>query len=547
MSRRTIRCAVYTRKSSEEGLDQDFNSLDAQYEACAAYIASQKHEGWKLSPQRYDDGGVSGGTLERPDLQRLLADVDAGLIDMIVVYKIDRLTRSLSDFSRLVERLEMANCSFVSVTQSFNTSTSMGRLTLNVLLSFAQFEREVTGERIRDKIAASKKKGMWVGGWPPLGYDVKARPERGLVVNDAEASAVTRIFQLYDEHACLGSVQQEAEQFGFRSKHRTFKNGRIIGGNVMSRGQIHFLLTNPIYVGLIRHRKETHPGQHEPIIDQVLWDRVQTKLQQASTRPRNITKSGETSLLAGKLFDENGRLTPTHAQKGKRRHRYYVSTHLVKGTARDNGTGWRLPAVPLERIVVEAVRQHLEGNMHKLVQSPDIAAIQHANARVLEFVQDVEFCASLIERIEVSRGALKVSIEANALAKLLEAKAADFDSAMLTFTVPFFVRRRGVELKLASGVTTSEPDHILIRAIAQAHEWLEEIKQGTSFSAIAQKHDWTDAMIRQRIKLAFLSPRIVQAILEGRQPSHIHLTHLLKTPLSNDWSEQENQLGFYLP
>ncbi|MBB36877.1 MAG: resolvase, partial [Hirschia sp.] len=291
----------------------------------------------------------------------------------------------------------------------------------------------------------------------------------------------------------------------------------------------------------------THPGQHEPIIDQVLWDRVQTKLQQASTRPRNITKSGETSLLAGKLFDENGRLTPTHAQKGKRRHRYYVSTHLVKGTARDNAKGWRLPAVPLERIVVEAVRQHLESNMHKLVQSPDIAAIQHANARVLEFVQDVEFCASLIERIEVSRGALKVSIEANALAKLLEAKAADFDSAMLTFTVPFFVRRRGVELKLASGVTTSEPDHILIRAIAQAHEWLEEIKQGTSFSAIARKHDWTDAMIRQRIKLAFLSPRIVQAILEGRQPSHIHLTHLLKTPLSNDWSEQENQLGFYLP
>ena len=360
MSRRTIRCAVYTRKSSEEGLDQDFNSLDAQYEACSAYIASQKHEGWKLLPQRYDDGGVSGGTLERPDLKRLFADVDAGLIDMIVVYKIDRLTRSLSDFSRLVERLEKANCSFVSVTQSFNTSTSMGRLTLNILLSFAQFEREVTGERIRDKIAASKKKGMWVGGWPPLGYDVKARPERGLVLNDAEARVVDKIFQLYDEHGCLNTVQREVERLGFRSKKRTFKNGRIIGGNVMSRGQIHFLLTNPIYVGLIRHRKETYPGLHEPIIEQGLWDRVQTKLQQASARPRNITKSGETSLLAGKLFDEHGRLTPTHAQKTKRRHRYYVSNHLVNGKTKDNGKGWRLPAAALERLVVDAVQQHLK-------------------------------------------------------------------------------------------------------------------------------------------------------------------------------------------
>ena len=547
MNRRTIRCAVYTRKSSEEGLDQDFNSLDAQYEACAAYIASQKHEGWKLLAQRFDDGGVSGGTLERQDLQRLLADVDAGLIDMIVVYKIDRLTRSLSDFSRLVERLEKANCSFVSVTQSFNTSTSMGRLTLNVLLSFAQFEREVTGERIRDKIAASKKRGMWVGGWPPLGYDVKARPERGLVVNDAEASAVTRIFQLYDEHACLGSVQQEAEQFGFRSKHRTFKNGRIIGGNVMSRGQIHFLLTNPIYVGLIRHRKETHPGQHEPIIDQELWDRVQTKLQQASTRPRNITKSGETSLLAGKLFDDHGRLTPTHAQKGKRRHRYYVSTHLVKGTARDNGTGWRLPAVPLERIVVEAVRQHLEGNMHKLVQSPDIAAIQHANARVLEFVQGTEFCASLIERIEVKQDALTINLAAEVLANSLEASIAELDASYLIFSVPFSVRRRGVEQKLLSGVASSQPDQIFIRAIAQAHDWLDQIKAGKSIKAIAREQGVTDGPIRKRLMLAFLSPRIVEAVLCGEQPTQLTLFQILENPVSKCWEQQEKELGFSVP
>lgn len=287
MTKPTTRCAIYTRKSSDEGLDQDFNSLDAQHEACAAYIASQRHEGWKMLPARYDDGGISGGTLERPALQRLLEEIDSGRIDMVVVYKIDRLTRSLADFARLVDRLEAAGCSFVSVTQAFNTPSSMGRLTLNVLLSFAQFEREVTAERIRDKIAASKKKGLWMGGLAPIGYAPHPDPNRReLVVNEAEADTVRRIFQLYVEQGCLNATARAAEEEGLRSKHRVIANGRERGGEVLSRGQIHKILTNPVYRGLIRHGDKAWPGQHPAIIGEDLWDQVQSMLMAASARRR---------------------------------------------------------------------------------------------------------------------------------------------------------------------------------------------------------------------------------------------------------------------
>jgi site-specific DNA recombinase len=250
MTKPRIRCAIYTRKSSDEGLDQDFNSLDAQAEACAAYIASQRHEGWVAGKTRYDDGGISGGTLDRPALQRLLADIDAGLVQMVVVYKIDRLTRSLADFAKLVERFDAAGCSFVSVTQAFNTASSMGRLTLNVLLSFAQFEREVTAERIRDKIAASKKKGLWMGGVPPLGYDPHPDPKtRGLVINADEAETVRTIFALYDDLGCLNAVMRRANDLGLHSKRHRFKSGRVQGGNPFSRGQIYAVLHNPVYIG----------------------------------------------------------------------------------------------------------------------------------------------------------------------------------------------------------------------------------------------------------------------------------------------------------
>ena len=278
-----IRCAIYTRKSSEEGLEQEFNSLHAQREACMAYITSQKAEGWALLQTQYDDGGISGGTLERPAMQQLLADVDAGLVDQIVVYKIDRLTRSLADFAKIVERLDAAGASFVSVTQSFNTATSMGRLTLNMLLSFAQFEREVTAERIRDKIAASKRKGLWMGGYVPLGYDADGRTLR---INVEEARTVRTLYDLYHEHGTIRAVKEAAEALGLRSKRRTVTDGRMRGGIPFDRGHIHHILTNPLYVGRIRHKGKDYDGQHPAIIDPDLWDAVQAQLTEEARKPR---------------------------------------------------------------------------------------------------------------------------------------------------------------------------------------------------------------------------------------------------------------------
>lgn len=323
-TKRTIRCAIYTRKSSEEGLEQEFNSLDAQYEACSAYIVSQKSEGWKRTPVRYDDGGISGGTLERPALRRLLADIEAGRVDMVVVYKIDRLTRSLMDFSKLVERFDKSNCSFVSVTQAFNTSTSMGRLTLNVLLSFAQFEREVTAERIRDKIAASKKKGMWMGGIPPIGYTAK---DKELIVDPDGAKVVNRIFETYLDVKCLNRLKREIDQLGYET--RPSRPGSL--ARAYSRGHLYNMLCNPIYIGEIRHKDQRFPGRHTGIVDREIWDRVQTLLEGRSQTVRGKGRQApDRSPLTGRLFDETGdRLTPSYTKKKDQRIRYFVSNRLV--------------------------------------------------------------------------------------------------------------------------------------------------------------------------------------------------------------------------
>ena len=284
-----IRCAIYTRKSAEEGLEQEFNSLDAQREACAAYVASQKAEGWVLLPTVYEDAGISGGTLERPGLQRLLADIDAGLVDQIVVYKVDRLTRSLSDFAKLIERLEAAGAVFVSVTQSFNTATSMGRLTLHMLLSFAQFEREVTAERIRDKVAASKRKGLWMGGRVPLGYE---KDERTLRINEAEAETVRTLYALYRKHETLRQVKAEADRLRLRTKQRFTADGTRTGGLPFRRGHLHCLLTNPLYAGRIRHQRRVYEGQHPSIIAPELWDAVQAQLQAGAAKTKETHDEG---------------------------------------------------------------------------------------------------------------------------------------------------------------------------------------------------------------------------------------------------------------
>ncbi|MEM6422199.1 MAG: recombinase family protein [Pseudomonadota bacterium] len=552
-----LRCAIYTRKSSEDGLQQGFNSLDAQHEACAAYVASQRHEGWRLVAGRYEDGGVSGGTLERPALQRLLADIDAGRVDMVVVYKIDRLTRSLTDFAQLVDRLDRAGCAFVSVTQAFNTSSSMGRLTLNVLLSFAQFEREVTAERIRDKIAASKKKGMWMGGLPPLGYDPDPDPHtRGLVVNAAEAGNVRALFGLYDRHGCLRTVAEEAHEHGIRSKRRQFADGRRVGGRVMSRGQIHFLLTNPIYRGLIRHRDQTWPGQHEAIIDEALWDRVQQKLQAASNRARRTCEDARprlttTAPLAGRLFDETGdRLTPSHAMRRGKRYRYYVSHRLVRGDAGADLGGWRLPALALEHAIAETVASRIRclAARQAIAMAPDV----HRHAGLAETAAGLadnlsrnegEWLGRLVVVARLAPGTIRISLDRDSLGQALGLPGADLDGGLLAFDAPFALRRRGAEKRIVAGERLPIPDPTLQKALVRAHGWLTAIRHGIPLLELARREKVSPSFVRHRLPLAFLSPGIQATIIEGRQPVDLTLERLVRHGIPLDWSEQAGAFG----
>lgn len=349
-----LNCAIYTRKSSDEGLEKEFNSLDAQREACAAFIQSQKHAGWAAHPDFYDDGGLSGGTMERPALQRLLGDIQAGKVQIVVVYKVDRLTRSLADFAKIVDVFDVHGASFVSVTQQFNTTTSMGRLTLNMLLSFAQFEREIAGERIRDKIAASKAKGMWMGGNVPLGYDVK---DRKLIVNEVEAETVRMIFRRYAELGSVRALGHELDRLGVVSKRREGAGGVLAGGNRFSRGALYTLLQNHLYRGEIAHQGNIYAGLHEQIVDAKVWQLVQEKLSGNRQARMLGANAEEPSLFAGLIVDSNGeRMTPTHAVKKGRRYRYYVSTSLITGTRSDHAKGWRIPAGDVEAMVLDRLR-----------------------------------------------------------------------------------------------------------------------------------------------------------------------------------------------
>ena len=346
---RRHRCAIYTRKSSEEGLDMEFNSLDAQREACEAYVASQRSEGWVATRERYDDGGFSGGNLERPGLKQLLADIDDGLIDVVVVYKIDRLSRSLMDFSKLVEIFDRNGVTFVSVTQSFNTTTSMGRLTLNILLSFAQFEREVIGERIRDKVAASRKRGIWMGGYVPLGYDVQ---DRKLLVNDPEATSVRRIFERFVELGSATVLARELRRDGFRNKQ----------GTLIDKGYLYRLLNNRVYRGEAVHKGKAYPGEHDAIIDNDLWDRAHAILQESPRKRANNSRSRTPALLKGLIFSDTGAaMTPTSTRKGAKLYRYYVSMDVIRNRETGEETApMRLAAGMVEDAVVTEVRRILQ-------------------------------------------------------------------------------------------------------------------------------------------------------------------------------------------
>jgi DNA invertase Pin-like site-specific DNA recombinase len=378
-----VRCAIYTRKSSEEGLEQEFNSLQAQRAECEAFITSQRHEGWVCLPAGYDDGTFSGATIDRPALQQLLADLTAGRVDIVVVYKIDRLTRSLADFAKIVEILDTKGASFVSVTQQFNTTTSMGRLTLNVLLSFAQFEREVIGERIREEIAASKQKGMWMGGVPPFGYQAR---DRKLVIVDNEAVIVRSIFRRYAELGSVRLLKDELEARGIKSKYRTSASGRLWGGKPFSRGAFYLMLRNRIYRGGIVHREQSYPGQHRPIIDRPLWDAVQTQVA-GNAAQRNLgARTCQPSLLAGMLvYGDGNRMTPSHAVKKGTRYRYYVSRALITQDQTERSAGLRIPAGEIEQLVTSRVRQWLldPGSIHKATSArfPDPSTQRRLAAR----------------------------------------------------------------------------------------------------------------------------------------------------------------------
>jgi site-specific DNA recombinase len=502
-----IRCAIYTRKSTEEGLDQDFNSLDAQREACEAYIASQKAEGWTELNTRYDDGGLSGATLERPALQRLLKDIAAGKVDQIVVYKIDRLTRSLSDFAKIIDRLDAAQTSFVSVTQSFNTATSMGRLTLNMLLSFAQFEREVTAERIRDKITASKRKGMWMGGRCPLGYAIQ---DRALVIHEQEAETIRLIYTLYEQKGSVSAVRQEMDDRKLRTRSHLNKAGDKIGNNPFSRGHVYHILTNPIYAGRIRHGKLVYDGRHEALIEPARWDQIQTLLQTSGVKPRGKPhgKPGP-SLLAGKLFDATGdRLTPTHTTRKGKRHRYYVSRRLIVDKAASHKEAWRLPAQPLEEAVFRAVQDYLQAPERPAQLLPQAPADMIAQAcQILSHPEGLlrqstpASWPQLIQRIIMNHGRTEITLDPAPLACLLKTGTSLLCPKALTIILPLSLRRKGVETRLVTGAITPSPDPVLINTIALAHQWYAALKQGEPLQSVAKNHGCQTSRIRQMIEL----------------------------------------------
>ena len=553
---RARRCAIYTRKSSEEGLEQDFNSLQAQREACEAFIKSQASEGWRLIKTGYDDGGMSGGTMERPALQRLLADIGEGLVDVVVVYKVDRLTRSLADFAKMVEMFDARGVSFVAVTQQFNTTTSMGRLTLNVLLSFAQFEREVTGERIRDKIAASKRKGMWMGGVPPLGYEVR---ERRLVVNPTEAKTVRYIYERYLELGCVGQLSRELNEHGIVSKVRISKKGIKSGGCRFSRGALYELLANPIHIGEIRHKQERYPGQHEAIVPRELWEGVQQRLRVNPARGRQSATSAIASPLAGKIFDADAE--PLYAQgaaKAGRRYRYYVSRSLVNGFSGDDRKGWRLAAPELERAVAIATQHILSDRAGMLevlersgLQSPDVrATIESTSAfcRRLEDEANVAAClVELIDRIELCNDGIRVTLKI----RVPCSRAGVQTSSILGLSrfVPLKMKRRGVETRIIVAAGDEPPrkvDSALLKALARARVWFDELASGRarSLADIARNEGIGKRYVERLSRLAFVTPAIVEAICQGQQPAELSAETLLnRIDLPLEWPAQCNALG----
>jgi len=561
-----VRCAIYTRKSSEEGLEQSFNSLQAQREDCEAFIASQRHEGWHTTQNQYDDGGFSGGTLNRPALKQLLGDVAAGLMDTVVVYKVDRLTRSLLDFARIIERFDQNGVSFVSVTQQFNTTTSMGRLTLNVLLSFAQFEREVTGERIRDKIAASKKKGMWMGGTVPLGYDLN---DRKLVVNPKCARIVQEIFSQYLRLGSVAALKQYLDLHRIRSTVRISRSGRTSGGKPYSRGALYQLLKNQVYIGRIVHRSECYPGQHQAIIEPEKWAQVSALLACNNRSRRTPGRKNSPSLLTGLLFDAQGnRYTPTHAVKDGKRYRYYTCQAAVQRRRKPTRAD-RIPAHEIEEVVCSRIHSLLSSSqeLSSAFGSGPVSAVE--SARLIDAAQ--EFARKRSKPVPGQSAQLLGSIKRTVIRETDIEIQLDWESFIgillgsevtrpalenvrppcsvvspLVLRCPFKPVRRGNELRLIvpasqSQVKRSNPS--LLKAIARAHRWRERIIAGEVYSKeqLATEAGLNASYLGRLLRLIALAPEILESILQEQSIADLPLKQLIRR-LSLDWKHQQSEL-----
>src|SRR6266404_2915470 len=529
---RTVRCAIYTRVSTEYGLDQEFNSLDAQYDAASAYIKSQAHADWMLIRSRYDDGGYSGGSTDRPDLQRLLDDIRSRKIDVIVVYKVDRLTRSLADFAKLVELFDAHGVSFVSVTQQFNTTTSMGRLTLNVLLSFAQFEREVTSERIRDKIAASKRKGLWVGGNLPLGYEMK---DGKLAVVEEEAELVRSIFRRYLELGSVNELVRDLRDRDIRTKSRRLSTGATRGGIPFGRGALYYLLSNRFYIGEVKYKNEILAGEQPPIMDPALFEAVRQK-SLAQWSHRTITRNKSDHLLTGLLFDDAGhRMVPTHATKAGVRYRYYVSTPFLHGEAKTASAGSvsRVPAADIEDTVARSLKEHLAAKQ----DGPTLSALPLGNPSIF---------AELIAGIVVHKDRLVVRFKSDQTDEASDRRDAQ------SLTIPWQKRpsKRSRRILLPHNASRSEvrPEQFarrarLVSAIARGRQWLDDVVSGrvTTVAELCAREKCSVRQVNMIISLAFLAPNLVKAAVEGRLPRGIGVERLRDPP--TEWSRQFEALG----
>jgi DNA invertase Pin-like site-specific DNA recombinase len=548
---------VYTRKSSEEGLDQSFNSLDAQREACEAFIRSQKHEGWTAINTNYDDGGFSGGNMERPAFQRLLADIADGKVNTVVVYKVDRLTRSLADFAKIIEQFDAKGVNFVSVTQQFNTTTSMGRLTLNVLLSFAQFEREVTGERIRDKIAASKAKGMWMGGCVPTGYDLR---DRKLYVNAGEADQVREIFNQYLRLHTVPALMSHLIKAGIRTKIRVSAGGTKTGGQHWSRGALYELLRSHIYVGEIEHKGAVYLGEHEGIVDRELWNKIQELLNQNRNGTRNGSRRASGGMLTGLLFNESGaRYIPTNTQKGGRRYHYYTSQAVIKGDKNGDPTG-RLPAPAVEAAVSDRLLKFVESpteilDVMKRSDAPDVhydKILKLARRRASEWPrisrsEKADLIRTMLHRVIVNENSIELLVNVESTIGALQGKQSGVgigSQHIQTFGLraPFRHVAQGKALKLVIGNgprQSSASREAIAKAIARARSWYDLMVEGgvSGLPDICHRLGFTRRYVKKIFPLAFLSPESIECLLSKREGEERTLDSLIgRVPMR--WDEQ---------